>query len=54
MTRVIIKVFDLSTHGKTVAIPAIPRLFEHLQKNYSNLTLSELINPAIEQAEKRT
>ncbi|WP_232156002.1 gamma-glutamyltransferase [Staphylococcus gallinarum] len=44
--------FDLSTHGKTVAIPAIPRLFEHLQKNYSNLTLSELINPAIEQAEK--
>ncbi|MCG7338990.1 gamma-glutamyltransferase [Staphylococcus sp. ACRSN] len=43
--------FDLSTHGKTVAIPAIPKLFEHLHKNYSNLTLSQLINPAIEQAE---
>lgn len=44
--------FELSTHGKTVAVPAIPKLFEYIHAKYSNLSLEDLINPAIEQAEK--
>ncbi|PNZ30845.1 Gamma-glutamyltranspeptidase [Staphylococcus petrasii] len=44
--------FELSTHGSIVAVPGIPRLFEYLHEHYSNLSLAELIDPAIEQAEK--
>lgn len=44
--------FELSTHGSIVAVPGIPKLFEYLYDNYSLLDLSQLIDPAIEQAEK--
>ncbi|MFU0773292.1 gamma-glutamyltransferase [Staphylococcus warneri] len=43
--------FDLSTHGSIVAVPGIPKLFEHLYDRYCKLTLDDLINPAIELAE---
>lgn len=44
--------FELSTHGSIVAVPGIPKLFEYLYDHYSLLNLSQLIDPAIEQAEK--
>lgn len=44
--------FELSTHGSIVAVPGIPRLFEYLYEHYSKLNLEQLIDPAIEQAEK--
>ncbi|GBU01792.1 gamma-glutamyltransferase [Staphylococcus argenteus] len=42
--------FDMTTHGKTVAVPAIPKLFDYIHKHYAKLSLEELINPAIELA----
>ncbi|EHJ08035.1 gamma-glutamyltransferase [Staphylococcus simiae] len=42
--------FDLTTHGKTVAVPAIPKLFDYLYHHYCRLSLDDLINPAIQQA----
>ncbi|WP_426286870.1 gamma-glutamyltransferase [Staphylococcus aureus] len=42
--------FDMTTHGKTVAVPAIPKLFDYIHKHYAKLSLEDLINPAIELA----
>lgn len=42
--------FDMTTHGKTVAVPAIPKLFDYIHKRYAKLSLEDLINPAIELA----
>lgn len=38
----------MTTHGKTVAVPAIPKLFDYIHKRYAKLSLEDLINPAIE------
>ena len=40
----------MTTHGKTVAVPAIPKLFDYIHKRYAKLSLEDLINPAIELA----
>lgn len=44
--------FELSTHGSIVAVPGIPKLFEYLYDHYCKLSLDQLIDPAIDQAEK--
>ena len=29
----------MTTHGKTVAVPAIPKLFDYIHKRYAKLSL---------------
>ncbi|MGT2378142.1 hypothetical protein ACVPOW_13135 [Staphylococcus aureus] len=33
--------FDMTTHGKTVAVPAIPKLFDYISKRYAKLSLED-------------